>query len=925
MKLRLVPLLLVLIVALGCPRDTPPSKTEFTSADTSSSNRFDGLVDTLNGGAPPEADDGGEPREVVEPDVIRRDGDFLYILNQYRGLMIVDLEENKLVSETATHGFPRDLYVRDGRAYVIVAGANNYYEDVAFKDVSVQFDLGSRLYVVDIQEPDAPAILADFGFDGDLVDSRLVGDILYAVSAEYMWYWDTVDVAKKQTSASWVTSISVADPGDVFVADEVSFEGIGNVIHATSSAIFVSASDWNSGGTTITYVDIDDPAGDIVVRGNVQVEGSVADKFKMDAYNGILRVVSSGWNSFRQVFISTVDLADPDALSVLAELELTKAQGETLFATRFDGDTAYIVTYLQVDPLFVLDLSDPANPIVKGELEVPGWSTYIEPMGDRLLALGVDDSDGKRRVSVSLYDVSLATEPTLLDRATFGDNWSWSSAYGDVKALTVLDDLLIVPFSGYNYSSGGGYDRLKFISYTLDTLTPHGHVDLQGTVLRSFEYDGSYYGLTNEELAQIDAADLDNPEVVDQIILAENVVDVVEISQEVAAKIVYSYQSGTVLVRTVSTDSLEPLGAVEIQMNSPIETYAHNNSVVMVSTDWEPEEHYIVAIVDCSDPANPALTEKINVNVSPSYYYYWDDVYFKKEAGTAKIAAEPFWYPYFNVQNTFLLGDILALRCWSEEFDVTLGDGKKDVLPPDYPAPNNCLALVDLNLIEWTTTVELDFEDMVSLAQAGNKLYLGERETLDTGTESKPICAFYVREIDVVELTVGPAANVPGTFVQYDGSDSVLTLRDDQWNADGSVEDSLWTVEWDGSDTASAIDDVALPDNTFTVLGRGEKVFLSSYSDNSHKLHAATVSSSGALSLSEAVDVSAQWATILDAHADRAYLSVGGQALAVYEFTDSGSLVDLVPVMGYPSSMHFGQERAYVVLGYSGVKTIPFD
>ena len=88
-----------------------------------------------------------------------------------------------------------------------------------------------------------------------------MGDVLYAVCAEYTWYWAErgveTDVVKEQTSASWVTSINIADPGNIYEADEVSFEGIGNIIHATNFAIFVAASDWwPYDQTTITYVDI---------------------------------------------------------------------------------------------------------------------------------------------------------------------------------------------------------------------------------------------------------------------------------------------------------------------------------------------------------------------------------------------------------------------------------------------------------------------------------------------------------------------------------------------------------------------------------------------------------------------------------------------------------------------------------------------
>ena len=181
------------------------------------------------------------------------------------------------------------------------------------------------------------------------------------------------------------------------------FPGYGGLIQATNYAIFCVSTDWNN-VSTITYVDITDAAGKILIRGTADVPGYMADRFKMDAWNGVLRVVTNTWWPDQQTVVTTLDIANPDSIMQLGQTSLANASGETLFATRFDGPLAYIVTYLRVDPLFVVDLSDPANPTVKGELEIPGWSTHIEPMGDRLIALGVDDSAG-RKVMVSLFDV----------------------------------------------------------------------------------------------------------------------------------------------------------------------------------------------------------------------------------------------------------------------------------------------------------------------------------------------------------------------------------------------------------------------------------------------------------------------------------------------------------------------------------------
>ena len=284
----------------------------------------------------------------------------------------------------------------------------------------------------------------------------------------------------------------------------------------------------------------------------------------------------------------------------------------------FDGNLAYIVTFFVVDPLFVVDLSNPVSPVVTGALEVPGWSTHIEPMGDRLIALGVDDTGGGRRVCVSLFDVSdppRLADPGfdgLLDRVTFGDDWSWSSAYTDVKAFNVLDDLIIVPFSGWQRDLGG-YERLQFVSYTRDDLEARGAVDLDGEILRSLEYEGMYYGVTTEQLATIDAGDLDAPVVTHRLTLAEYVADFLALSPDLAVEIVVSYDTGTTIVRTVGLGK-RGIAEVEVKVGNLTDVHAYGNSVVLVGSEWytysgetgeEYRPHYNVAVVDCSDPTSP--------------------------------------------------------------------------------------------------------------------------------------------------------------------------------------------------------------------------------------------------------------------------------------------------------------------------------
>ena len=901
--LRLGLLGLIVATVIGCPR--PVNRAfDFTSADLQGSR---GFLDYLGGLAESNSDTQGEAptveREVVEPDVIRRDENLLYVLNQYRGLTLVDLDTQSVLAQVPTYGYPRDLYLVGDRAYVLVA----YAADYTVNGNTIQYDIKSRLYVVDVSTPDAASVIGSFDLEGDLVDSRLVGDVLYAVSAEYDWTWAEGVVFKAQTSGSWVSSVNIADPDNIFEADEVSFDSIGSVIHATSSAIFVAASNWMNDTTRITYVDISDPAGAIVVRDSVNVAGQVADKYKMDAWNSVLRVVSSAWADERKVYVSTVDLANPDALALLAETEFERARGDSLFATRFDGARAYIVTYFVVDPLFLVDLSDPQNPEVTGELEVPGWSTYIEPMGDRLLALGVDDTEG-RRVSMSLFNVADPANPTLVDRVSFGQGWSWSSAYDDVEALTVLDDLIIVPFSGWE-DDFGGYERLQFISFTPDDLAKRGKVDVHGSVLRSFEYDGEYYGVTSEQLARIDATDLDAPQVAGTVALAENVSDFVELSPTLGVEIITRYDDGTTLLRRKGLPLKTVSGEVEVSIGELVDAYPYGSSVVLVGVDWSESSGYKVALVDFSDPDNPEVDASLDVDVSPYYGYWWYLPYMPMVDMATSDAAIGLWYPIRQQGSSLLVGDRLVLRCSANAYDSVVGT----------ETPQQGLAIVDLTQAAWTQTVGLGFEQVVSVNASGDKVYVASKVGIDPVTLfGDPLCAYYVTPFDPATGTGGSTANVPGAFVSYDSATQILVVRDDQWDAGYNYSSTLRTASWDGGTTVTAVDEESLPDGSANVLGRGGKVFIDTYDEGS-LLYVATISANGNITMGAGLLVTDGWASLIDANATSAYLSVGGGALARYDCSGAPTLEELVEVMGTPARMRFGSSAAYAPLGYFGI------
>ena len=136
------------------------------------------------------------------------------------------------------------------------------------------------------------------------------------------------------------------------------------------------------------------------------------------------------------------------------------------------------------------------------------------------------------------------------------------------------------------------------------------------------------------------------------------------------------------------------------------------------------------------------------------------------------------------------------------------------------------------------------------------------------------------------------------------------------------MRNRLRTVRWDGEGEAEALDSQSLPDNVGTLLGRGGKLFFDAY-DEENLLYAAGIGADGAISLSEPVLFTSQWGALVEANGGKAYVSVGQGAIATYEFSPVGALVDLVEVMGSPLGIRFGSRGGYASLGYFGVVELP--
>ncbi|MBU0723272.1 beta-propeller domain-containing protein [Patescibacteria group bacterium] len=157
------------------------------------------------------------------------------------------------------------------------------------------------------------------------------------------------------------------------------------------------------------------------------VPGHLLNQFSLDEYEENLRVAITigGRNQFRWQY--GIDMEEENDVYVLDEKMKTigKVTGlgkdEKIYSVRFIGDRGYLVTFKQIDPFFVLDLSDPRNPQVTGELKIPGFSSYLHPISDNII-LGIGREGSK--VKMSLFDVSDPKNPTEVAKYMLNEYWS---------------------------------------------------------------------------------------------------------------------------------------------------------------------------------------------------------------------------------------------------------------------------------------------------------------------------------------------------------------------------------------------------------------------------------------------------------------------------------------------------------------------
>ena len=287
-----------------------------------------------------------------------------------------------------------------------------------------------------------------------------------------------------------LTVLTVELDKGLVVADSDSVAGDGKIVYASTTGLYVATELWadRAAGTprqgvktALHKFDIS-RSGSTTYSGSGEVSGFLLNQWSLSERRGVLRVASTEaatqWDvPDSESFVTTLDERSNKLVAIGRVGGL--GHGERVYAVRFVDDVGYVVTFRQVDPLYTLDLSNPARPRVLGELKISGYSAYLHPIGDDLLlGIGQDATEQGRTLGtqLSLFDVSDLRRPARLHRRTLPAGYSeaefehhaflyWPPSRLTVVPLATYGDRPFVGAIGFRVGRANGIDEVGRIGH----------------------------------------------------------------------------------------------------------------------------------------------------------------------------------------------------------------------------------------------------------------------------------------------------------------------------------------------------------------------------------------------------------------------------------------------------------------------------
>lgn len=427
---------------------------------------------------------------VDEADIVKTDGEYVYALSNDTVYIIYARDAKNMtvvskIQEMGSNVYPEDLIIQNNK--LIVISGNN---DATFVKI---FSLADKVN---------PKKIKSFKINKKYYTSRYINGILYVISSGYLddeenlqYVEDGQNIepatpnvykikdvkSKKQTV---ITSYNLSevdskikvqsylmDVENAYISEHNMYL-IDNGYSGASSNLTLSNLYGIKGVFGLSDVEYEKKStnstiykfnfkedGTIDYQTKNTIKGRTIDQFSLDEKDGNLRVALYTTDGSRIVVLD-------ENLEQLGET-MYLAEGEKMYSARFMGDRAYLVTYKTIDPLFSIDLSDPRNPKVLGELKIPGYSTYLQPYDENhIIGFGFQTEETVKRNSygrvistesnitgmkMALFDVSDISNPKVLSEEVIGNTKTNSTILENHKALLFDKEknLLAIPVKNY--------------------------------------------------------------------------------------------------------------------------------------------------------------------------------------------------------------------------------------------------------------------------------------------------------------------------------------------------------------------------------------------------------------------------------------------------------------------------------------------
>jgi len=492
---------------------------------------------------------------VDEADIVKTNGTHLFSITE-NNIAIVNIEDPaKMKEETkirlGSDYYPTQLFLTE-ETLIVLAQKNSFqakpYEQNSndITRMSMPMDSMTTALFYDISKPATPKLQREVGTEGHMSGARLTAGTLYYVTNVYPNFWImeeqenpelrpyTYDSKKEETvtplpyedlsilpnskeaTYSIITALDVSNPEKNEVITKGYLGGSEqlymskNNLYLTSSIYEQGTSSkkmiWNPGSmdTEIFKFALDKTAIKFVASN--RLKGHILNQFSMDEHNGYFRAVTTKGNSWDANEVSENNLFILDEGMNLVGTLTGLAKDERIYSARFMGDKAYMVTFKETDPLFVIDVAAPTSPKVLGELKIPGFSNYLHPLDENhLIGFGyetrIDTQNGGKEplimtegMKISLFDVSDLANPKEKDTEVIGDQGTYSPIQYDHHALFEHQGshLYGFPISIYEKQPGKEYADFKQDGALIYEITPEKGIEIKGNLLRP-EVSGQMY------------------------------------------------------------------------------------------------------------------------------------------------------------------------------------------------------------------------------------------------------------------------------------------------------------------------------------------------------------------------------------------------------------------------------------------------